>query len=155
MCLFLDSELSVQKCLYPWFQNQSPPIFNCSLFSKNFSTLQVRVNKMANEHTVHYHPSSSEITSRIHPLIFLWTPKGFTSPEYLLNFFSNMYIPRWFQELFKSMVLKLLENTFVRQKIESVHFYSCPQTKLLPRFLSSPPGRRKLPISPEQHFLKV
>ena len=27
-----------------------------------------------------------ELSSRIHLLIFLWTPKGFISPEYFLNF---------------------------------------------------------------------
>ena len=48
---------------------------------------QVRISKMVNEHTVDYHPSPSELTSRIHPLIYLWTAKGFIfSPEYFLNF---------------------------------------------------------------------
>ena len=81
---------------------------------------------MVNEHTVDYHPSPSELTSRIHPLIFLWTPKGFIfSPEYFLNFFSNLYIAQWLRESFKFMVLRLLENAFVSQKNESVHFYIC------------------------------
>ena len=31
---------------------------------------------------------------------------------------------------------KITANTFANQKIESVHFYSCPQAKLSPRFLS-------------------
>ena len=43
------------------------------------------------KHTVGYHRSSSQLTSRIHPLIFLWTPKGFSSPESFLNFFPNLY----------------------------------------------------------------
>ena len=34
---------------------------------------QVRINKMVNKHIVDYHSSSSKLTSRIHPLIFLWT----------------------------------------------------------------------------------
>ena len=34
------------------------------------------------------------------------------------------------------MVLRLLKNTFVSQKIESVYFCSCPQAKHCPRFLS-------------------
>ena len=46
-------------------------------------------------------------------------------------------------------------NTSVSQKIESAHFYSCPQAKLSLRCLSSRPGKRKLPIPPEQHFLKI
>ena len=88
---------------------------------------------MINEHTVDYHPSPSEFTSRIHPLIFLWIPKGFISPEYFLNFFSNLYIPIWLQESFTFMVLRLLKNTFVSQKTEVA-----PQAKLSRRFLSSP-----------------
>ena len=53
---------------------------------------QVRINKMVNEHTVDYHPSPSELTSRIHPLIFLWTPKGFIfSPECFLSFFKPVF----------------------------------------------------------------
>ena len=53
-------------------------------------------------------------------------------------FFSqlNPYIPPWLQKRFKLMVLRLLENRLVNQKIEPV--YSCPQAKLSPRFLSSP-----------------
>ena len=53
------------------------------------------------------------------------------------------------------MVLRLLTNTFLSRKSESVHFYLCPQAKLSPKFLSLPPDRRKLPIPPEQHFLKI
>ena len=93
---------------------------------------------MVNKHTVDYHPSPSELTSRIHPLIFLWTLKKFLSPEYFLNFFSNLYIPPWLRKSFKFMVLRLLENTFVSEKLESVYFYSYPQAKLSPWSLSSP-----------------
>ena len=32
--------------------------------------------------------------------------------------------------------VKITPNTFMNQKIESVHFYSCPQAKISPRFLS-------------------
>ena len=110
---------------------------------------------MVNKHTVDYHPSPSQLTSRIHPLIFLWTPKGFVSPESFLNFFLNLYIPALLRKSFKFMLLRLLANIFVSQKIESVHFYSSPQAKLSPRFFSLPRGRRKLPIPPEQRFLKI
>ena len=79
------SNTSVQRCLYPLFQN--PPIFWCPLFSENYLNPQVRINKMVNKHTVDYHPSPSRLISRIHPLIFLLTPKGFISPESFLNFF--------------------------------------------------------------------
>ena len=57
---------------------------------------QVRIKKMVNEDIVDYHPSSSELTSRIHPLIFLWTPMGFILfPEYFLNFYLNLYFAPW------------------------------------------------------------
>ena len=138
-------------CLFPLFQNQSPPpsIFCCPLFSENYLNLQFRINKIVNKHTVDYHPSPSELISKIQLHIFLWTPKRFISPESFLNIFLNLYIPLWLRKSFKFIVLRLLGNTFVSKKIESVHFYSYPQAKLSPRFL------RKFPIPPEQHFLKI
>ena len=42
---------------------------------------QVKINKIVTKHAVDYQPSPSQLTSRIHPFIFLWTPKGFISPE--------------------------------------------------------------------------
>ena len=32
---------------------------------------------MVNEHTIDYHPSFSELTPKVHPVLFLRTPKGF------------------------------------------------------------------------------
>ena len=94
---------------------------------------------MVNEHTVYYHSSFSESTSRIHPLIFLSTPKEFIfSPEYFLNFFSYLYITPWLQKSLKFMVLRLLEVAFASQKFGSAHFYLCPQGKVSSRFLSLP-----------------
>ena len=84
---------------------------------------------MLNKNTVDYHPSPSQLISRIHTLIFLWTPKGFISPESFLNFFLNLYIPRWLRKSFKFILLRLLANTLESQKIESVHFFSCQQAK--------------------------
>ena len=133
---------SVQRCLYPLFQNHRSHfllfhLFFCC-FIKESPKSQVRMNKTINKHTVDYHPSPSSLTSRIHHLIFLWTPKGFISPEYSLNFFFKpVYLSPWLMKSFEFTVLRLLENTFVSQKIESVHFYSCTQAKLSSRFLSS------------------
>ena len=67
--------------------------------------------------------------------MFLWNPMGFISPEYFLNFFLNLDIQPWLRKSFKFSV-KITANTFVSQKIESVHFHSCPQAKLYRRFLS-------------------
>ena len=96
---------------------------------------------MVNKHTVDYHPIPPQLTSRIHPLIFLWT----ISPEPFLNFFLNLYIPPWLWKSFKFMVLRLLANTFTHT----------PKQKSPPGFYHYPPGRRKLPIPPEQRFLKI
>ena len=129
---FSSSNISVQRCLYLLKINAPTPIFCCSIFFEQCLNPQVRINKMVNKHTVDYHPSLSELTSSIHPLIFLWTSKGFFFPEYFLKLFSNLYIPPWLRKNFKFMVVRLLENTFLSQKTESVHFHSCPQVKLLP-----------------------
>ena len=89
------SSTSIQLCkgAHISYFKINAPIFCCPLFFEEYLNLQVRINKMGNEHTIDYHPSPSELTSRIHPLIFLWSSKGFISLEYLLNFFSNLYIP--------------------------------------------------------------
>ena len=92
---------------------------------------------MLNEHAVDYHPSPSEFTSRIHPLIFLCTPKGFILQNISWFFSQTSLSHHDWKKCFKFMVLRLLENTFVSQRIESVHFYSCPQARPFPRFLSS------------------
>ena len=97
------------------------PIFCCFNFFEECLNLQVRINKMVKKHN--YYTSPSEFTSRIHPLVFLWTPKVFISPEHFLSFFSNLYIPPWLQKSFKFMTLRLPENAFVSQKTESVYFY--------------------------------
>ena len=111
------------------------PPFSAVSSSENYLNPQVKINKMVSKHIVEYHPTPSQLTSRT----FLWTLKEFISPEYFLNFFLSLYISPWLRESFKFMVLKLLSNTFVSQKIHAVHFYSCPQAKLSPRFLSFPP----------------
>ena len=90
------------------FQNQSP-IFCCPLFSENYLNRKARINKMVNKHTVNYHPSPSQLISRIHTLIFSWNCEGFTSPESFLNVFLNLYIPPWLWKNFKVVVSRLLQ----------------------------------------------
>ena len=119
----------------------NPPIFPSfiPLFSEYYLNSHVRIKKMVNKSTVDYHPSPSQLISKIHPLIFLWTLKGFISPESSQSFFLNLHIPPWFRKSFKFIALRSLVNTSVNQKtekIESVHLYSCPQAKLSPAFLS-------------------
>ena len=106
-------------------------IFCCPIFYENYLNPQVKIKKMINKHTVDYQPSSSQLVSRIPSLIFLWTPKGFISPESFFNFFLNLYIPLWLQKSFRFIMLRVLPNTFV----SLTHFHSCPQTKLFTRIL--------------------
>ena len=106
--------LQYLQCLYNHFP-PIPPIFWCPLFSENYLNSEVRINKMVNKHTFDYHPSPSQLTLRIYPLIFLWTPKGFISPESFLNFPPCIF------------------------------HHGCGKVS----------NKRKLPIPPEQRFLKI
>ena len=48
--------------------------------------------------------------------------------------------------------VKTTSNTFLSQKIESVQFYSCPQAKLSPRFLSLSPRQTGIAHSSRTAF---
>ena len=85
------------------------------------------------------------LTSRIHPLIFLSTPKGYIYPESLLNIFLNLYIPPWLQTRSKFMVLKLLANTLVSQKLNLFIFTHFP-------IQNSPSIFYQLPLKAEQNY---
>ena len=76
------------------------------------------------------------------------------SPESFLNAFLNLFIPPWMRKSFKFIVLRLLTNTFVSQKIESVHFYSCPQGKISPRILSLSSRQKNITHSSRTAFSK-
>ena len=72
----------------------------------------------------------------------------FISPECFLNFSSNLYIPPWLRKSFTFMVLILQEDKLQVKKLNLfilVHVLK----------QNSPLGRKKLTISPEQHFLKI
>ena len=122
-----------------------PTTFCCFIFFEECLNPQVR---LVNKHIVDSHISPSEFTPRIHPLIFLWSPKGFISPEYFLDFFSNLYIPPWLRKSFKFMTLRWLENTFLSQKNWICSFLLISPSKTLPQvYIITTPNRRKLPIS--------
>ena len=78
----------------------------------------------------------------------------FLSPEYLLNFFWNLYVPV-VRKSFKFMVFRLLEIVLTCQKSESRHLLMPPsrQISLPGSYYSLPPGRRKL-IRPPANFLE-
>ena len=104
---------------------------------------------------VDYHPSPSQLISRIHTLIFLWTPKGFISPEPFLNFFLNLYIPPWLRKSFKFIALRLLQTHWWIKKLNLFIFTYAPKQKSPPGFYQYPPGRREWLIPPKQRFLKI
>ena len=107
---------------------------------------------MANKHTINYHPSPSQFISRIHTLIFLWACKGFISPESFLNFFLKLYIPPCLWESFKVIILRLLQIHLWVKKLNLFIFNHAPKQNSPPDFYHYPPGRRELPIPPEQLF---
>ena len=129
--------------------------FCCSLFFKEYLNPQDWINKIVNGNTVVYHPLPSELTSRIHPLILLWTPKEFISQEYLMSFFLNLNIPPRLRKSFKSVVLRLPENTFMSQNLFILNLFIFNHVFKQ----NSPPGSyyhipcwRKLPNAVELHF---
>ena len=91
-------------CLYPLFLSiptiSISPLSAVLSFLKIFSTGRSGSTKLLP--ITDYHIS-----------IFLWTPKGFTSPESFLNFLLNLYIPPWLRKSFKQnlrlIVLRLLQ----------------------------------------------
>ena len=128
--------MQVSRNAYINYFKINASIFCCPLFLKEYLNPQLRINKMVNKHTVDYHPSRLPLTSRIHPLIFLWTPKRVYLSRIFLQFFLIPVYPAMVAEKFKFMVLRLLANGFASQKIESVRFCLCHQAKLSPKFLS-------------------
>ena len=143
------SSTNVQRCLCPLFQNKRTRVLLPPLFRK-ISKPSGQGQQNGKPHTIDCHPSPSELTSMIHPLIFLWILKRLISLGYFLNFFSNLYIPSWLQKSFKFMVLRLLGDTYVSRNLTMnlINFAHAPKQ-------NSPPGRRELPISPGQLFLKI
>ena len=50
----------------------------------------------------------------------------YLSAKYLLNFYQTCTLHHDLGKLFELMVLRLLENAFMIQNIESIYFYSLP-----------------------------
>ena len=133
---------SVQRCLYPLFQNQSPHFLLSSLFWKLSQPLG-------------QDQQNSKTYCRLSIIVFLWTPKGFISPESFLNFLQNLYISPWLRKSFKFIVLRLLQIHLWVKKLNLFNFTHAPKQNSPPGFYHYPPGRRELRIPPEQHFLKI
>ena len=69
--------------------------------------------------------------------------RGLSLSKIFVEFLSDLYITLCFGKIFKVMVLKVLENAFVIQNIESIHFYSCPQATL-PQVLIITPRQKEI-----------
>ena len=133
----------MQRCLYPLFQNQSPHFLLSPLFWKLSQPLDQDQQ------------NSKQTHCRLPIIIFLWTPKGFISPESFLNFFLNLCIPPWLRKSFKFIVLRLLQIHLQVKKLNLFSFTHTPKQNSPPCFYHYPLGRRELPIPLEQHFLKI
>ena len=83
--IFSNIQYKCTEVLISHISKSTPPISAAS----SFLNLQVRFNKMVNEHTVDYPPSPPEFTSRINHLIFYGLLRGLylENIEYFLNFF--------------------------------------------------------------------
>ena len=135
----------VQRCLYPLFQNQRPHFLLLHLSRR----LSQPSGQMLNEHMVDYHPSLSEFTSRIHPLIYLRTLKGFISPEYLI-FFSNLHIPPGLKKMFQIHGAKITWKYTFESKNRICSFSLMPQANPPP----PPQAERNYPFHPNKVFWK-
>ena len=74
----------------------------------------------------------------------------YLSPECLLNFLSNFYIPPCVGKIFKFMEFTFLENGLIR----GIFTHAPPQSKLAPKFLSSHPRQKEITHSPRLHFFE-
>ena len=112
------------------------------------------MNKMVNKHTADYHPIPSESTSRIHPLIFLWALRVFSLTNISWIFCQTCISHHACRNFWIYGIILLLENKFVSQKIEFLHFYSYPPSILPPGFYHHH-SRQKKHISTEHCFLEI
>ena len=106
---------SVQRRLYALFQNQCPHFLMPPL-SRRISQPSSQINKMVNRHTVNYHLSPSSSNSRIHPLIFLWTPLGLTLSTVFVEFFLKLVHTTMVVENFQIYVVKIDEQCICDSK---------------------------------------
>ena len=132
----------------------NPSIFCCPLFSENYLNSKDRINQVVNKHTVDYHPSPSQLISRILPLIFRLTPTGLIFPESLLIFFLKPVYSTMVADKFQIYSIKITATRFLSQKIESVHFYWYPQVKLSAKFLSLSPRQTGISYSSQTAFFE-
>ena len=156
LCLKFSSipNASVLQVLNPFIQNKRPLILLRILFQR--ISIQVRVNKIINEHSADYETSPSELTSDTWSHISIDSLEFYLSQEFLLDFLSNLNIPPWLGKIFKLMLFRLLENAFASQTFESIHFYSCPSPgKTSHILIFTPKEEENYPFSAGSFFSKI
>ena len=134
---------SVWSCLYPLFQNQCPHFLLSSVLWK----LSQPSGQDQQNGKQTYCRLPSQLISRILPVIFLWTPKGFISPESLLDFFPKPVYSTMVTEKFQiySAYCKYIFKS--KNQICSVLLIS--QSKTLPNILTIiPQADRNCPFLP-------
>ena len=93
---------------------------------------------MVNEHTVDCNPSPSELNLRIYLLIFLWTPKGFISPEY---FWRNIPVyPTMVVEKFQIYSVKITDKYICESKKLNLFIFAHAPKHNLPQVFIITPG---------------
>ena len=95
--------------------------------------------------------NSKQTYCRISIIIFLWTPKGFISPESFLNLLLNLYISPWLRKSFKFIVFRLLQIHLWVKKLNLFNFTHAP-SKTLPQFLSLSPKQTRIAHSTRTAF---
>ena len=125
---FFSISVQVHRGAYiPYFKINAP-ILCCPLFFEKYRNPQVKINKVINKDT---EITTLQYSFRINlkdtfSHIFMDSLEGCLSTEYLLNFFSNLYIPPWLRTKFKFMLLRLLVNAFVSQEMNLFSFTHFP-----------------------------
>ena len=123
-------------CLNPLFQNQ------CLLFL--LSPLCQRISQPPGQDQKNGKGTSFRINFKdISTNISIVLSGLYLSPGYLSNFHSELYIPPWLGKIFKFMLFSLLENAFMRQKLNLDIFSHGPETKFS-RFFSSANRHRQI-----------
>ena len=120
----------MQRCLNPV---STSPFSVVLTFSRIFQP--PGQDQQNGKHRVDYQPCSSRLASRIHPPfhISINSLELYLSPECVVNFLSNLYIPPCVGNIFKFMVF-----TFVENALNLGIFTHVPHSpaKTFPEFLS-------------------
>ena len=114
---FLQPPIQLCRTVYiPYFKINAP-IFFCPLFFEEYLNPQIRINIMVNEHTVNYHPCCFGSTSRIHLLIFLWTPWWLITLQNISWIFFKPVYPTIVGQNFQISRVKITEKCICELKI--------------------------------------